>query len=621
MAYYRAISRLFRLGGMLAAGLVIAACGGGGSGGDISPPPPPPLTADITAPSTPSNVVITATSSTSARVIWTPSVDPTVAGATTSGMSGYQVLRCQGAGCAPITVFANPSVPEVMLDGLSPGTTYRVAVLATDFASNRSETSTLAEVTLPTVPPPPPPGDTTPPQVATVSPVNGQLGVDPAIGQVVVEMSEQVQCPSAVPNAVTLTGGGMQVSATLTCGADAQSNTLFLGLGSQRLLYRTLYTVTIAGGVVKDLAGNAMAAASVSQFTTTASPMAAAARVYTANYGATPANGRQYISSVDPSNGYAVEHVTLGLVSTQWAIASDAAAGKVYSAGIATSRGIDVIDVATGATSSISFDPDPAQFEYVEALAVRPEGVYAAYSNNMGYPGQPTLRNRIFRFDRLTQVELNRSGALTADSMTPVGLVAHPDPLTKRIYVLSATKSAMNVIDVNCGIRDYQPGTVGTVTELNAETLATLRTFSVGSVPMSGVIHQATNKLYVGNAGDRTISTVDLATGAVTTASRLATFTGCRQPGGMALDLTGARLWVSDSNDGVHAFNLAMVETAFVSTGNKSFPYGLTFADGKLYAALWGPGYNSVSEIAGVSLARTVSVGPNPVALTTFVPN
>lgn len=603
--------------GMLALSLTVAACGGGGSGGDTPPPPPPPPpppSADTTAPSVPSNVVITATSPTGARVAWNPSTDPVVAGATTSGMSGYLVRRCQGVGCTPDVTYASPAVTEAVFDGLTPGAVYRVAVVANDLAGNPSSPSSIAEVTLPTIPPPPP-GDTVPPQVASLAPVNGQLGVDPSVGQVTVQMSERVQCPTSLPNAVTLTGGGMQVSGTLTCGADAQSNTLFLGFGSTRLLYGTAYTITITG--VQDLAGNVMAAAHTSQFTTALSPTRAA-RLYTANSGATATNGAQYVSSIDPSSGYAVSHVTFGATAFQTLIAADGPAGRIYSTGVNTARGIDVIDVATGATTGISLDPDPAQFEHFGALAIGPTGLYAAYSM---VSSQPTLRNRIFRFDRLNHVELARSGQLPSDAMTPTALIVHPDPSAKRLYVLSATMSAMNVINAGCGgILDYRPGTVGTVTELHAETLVTQRTFSVGSVPTTGVVDQSANRLIVGNAGDRTFSVIDLTSGAVVTTARPASFTGCRQPGGMTLDASG-RLWVSNSQDGVHAFSATLTEIVLVSTGTLSLPYGLAMADGRLYAALGGFGYNSVAEISGTSLVRTIGVGPNPIGITAFVPN
>jgi hypothetical protein len=531
-------------------------------------------------------------------------------------MSGYQVRRCEGTGCTPTTTYASPAQAEANFDGLTSGAVYRVTVVALDLAGNQSAPSVIAEVTLPTVPPPPPPGDTTPPQVALVAPADGQLGVNPAVGQVVIEMSERVQCPLGTSNAVTLAGGGMQVSGTLTCGTGAQSHMLSFGLGSARLLYATPYTVTVSG--VRDLAGNVMTAAHVSQFTTAALPMSSAFRLYTANSGATTTNGAQYVSSIDPSNEYAVSHVTFGGTAFQTLVAADGAAGKVYSAGVNTARGIDVIDVATGATANISLDPDPAQFEHFGALAVGPAGLYAAYA--MG-PSQPTLRNRIFRFDRLNQTELVRSAPFPNDALTPTALVVHPDPAVKRLYVLSATMVAMNVINAGCGgILDYQPGTVGTVTELHSETLATLRTFSVGSVPVSGVIDRAANRLVVGNAGDRTFSTIDLATGAVVTTARPASFTGCRQPGGMALDASG-RIWVSNSQDGVHAFTATFAEVVLVSTGTLSVPYSLAIADGKLYATLGGFGYNSVAEIAGTSLTRTVGIGPNPLAITAFVPN
>lgn len=596
-------------GALLVAAVISIGCGGGG--GDASPPagntPPPagnttpPDTADRESPKlvsvAPSNGATgVSTTGTIVAVYDEPIACAGLSGTTVKVGTVNATVQCDSA-AKQLSVVPAAALPS--------GTTISVTLPGVaDLAGNRGADFPLAFSTEVTK-------DTVPPKVVSTVPAPDATGIDRGIRTLSVQLDEGARCTAAT---ATLSGGGLSIPVTVAC----VDTLVTLSVGVPALFQKTAHTWTLSG--VTDAAGNPLADVT-GQFATAPLPMVTATRLYTANAGADPDNGRQYVSVIDFGRDYAVEHIT----SIGWSpayqtmIVADVAAGKVYSSGLSTGRGIDVIDIATSKTSNIRLDPDPLTVEYIRGLAVGPAGLYVAHAT-ANAPSLPELSNRIFRFDRLTQARLARSVPLTDDVLTPMALVVHPDPALKRIYVLSATRTALNVINFNCGMRDYQPGTVGTVTELDAETLVVLRTFSVGSVPTSGVIDRVRGRLIVGNAGDRTFSSIDLATGTVLTSARPTSFIGCRQPVDMVFDPSGG-LRVSNSIDGVHTLDpVSLQETGFTLTGGLSRPYGLVVADGKLYAALWRQSDNVV-EITGTVLTRFSTVGPGPVGITAFFAN
>jgi fibronectin type 3 domain-containing protein len=109
------------------------------------------MTRDVTAPTVPSGLTAAAASDSQINLTWTASADNV-------GVTGYQVLRCQGTSCTPYTQVATVSVPAYSDTGLSPSTSYRYRVRATDAAGNLSSYSstvtatTLQDVTPPTAP-------------------------------------------------------------------------------------------------------------------------------------------------------------------------------------------------------------------------------------------------------------------------------------------------------------------------------------------------------------------------------------------------------------------------------------------------------------------------------------
>jgi hypothetical protein len=97
---------------------------------------------DTTAPSIPSGITATPTSESQIQVSWSASTDPTIAGQTVSGVSGYQIFRGGGLlGATASTAYLD--------GGLTAGATYSYQVAALDNAGNISARSESVSTTTP----------------------------------------------------------------------------------------------------------------------------------------------------------------------------------------------------------------------------------------------------------------------------------------------------------------------------------------------------------------------------------------------------------------------------------------------------------------------------------------
>ncbi len=95
---------------------------------------------DTTPPTAPTNLIANAVSSSEIDLSWIASTDDV-------GVTGYRVERCQGTSCSDFTQIATPSGTSYNDIGLSPSTTYRYRVRATDAAGNLSDYSNIANAT------------------------------------------------------------------------------------------------------------------------------------------------------------------------------------------------------------------------------------------------------------------------------------------------------------------------------------------------------------------------------------------------------------------------------------------------------------------------------------------
>ena len=112
------------------------------------------LAPDTTAPTAPTSLTATPISTTRIDLGWTASTDAV-------GVTGYRVERCQGAGCTDFAQVGTPAATSFSDTGLTPSTTYRFRVRATDAAGNLSAYSAIATATTQAVP------DTTAPSAPT----------------------------------------------------------------------------------------------------------------------------------------------------------------------------------------------------------------------------------------------------------------------------------------------------------------------------------------------------------------------------------------------------------------------------------------------------------------------
>jgi len=98
---------------------------------------------DTIAPTAPGNLTVTATTTTSIALLWSPSLDNVAVG-------GYELLQ-NG------TKIANTAATDYTFSGLTCATSYALAVRAYDVAGNRSPATSISDTTSACSAPPPPP--------------------------------------------------------------------------------------------------------------------------------------------------------------------------------------------------------------------------------------------------------------------------------------------------------------------------------------------------------------------------------------------------------------------------------------------------------------------------------
>ena len=97
---------------------------------------------DVLPPTVPANLTGTAVSPAQINLSWTASTDDV-------GVTGYVLQRCQGAGCGTWVTIATPTGTTFSDTGLTPSTTYRYWVRATDAAGNLSGWSNIVTLATP----------------------------------------------------------------------------------------------------------------------------------------------------------------------------------------------------------------------------------------------------------------------------------------------------------------------------------------------------------------------------------------------------------------------------------------------------------------------------------------
>ena len=101
---------------------------------------------DTQAPTAPTSLTATASSSSQINLTWTASTDNVA-------VTSYKVERCQGSSCTNFSEITNQPITNYQDTGLSASTTYRYQVRATDGGGNNSSYSNIISATTSTVPP------------------------------------------------------------------------------------------------------------------------------------------------------------------------------------------------------------------------------------------------------------------------------------------------------------------------------------------------------------------------------------------------------------------------------------------------------------------------------------
>jgi chitodextrinase len=168
---------------------------------------------DGTAPSVPSGVTATATSSSSITVNWSASTDNV-------GVVGYRVYRCSGNGCTSVAQVASLTGTTYTDSGLLAGTSYSYSVAAVDAAGNVSARSALATATTATVSTAPAAWNIDPAPVLVAGSAS-TYDLAPTLPQGVVRGGVFSIDPSGapLPSGVTLTSAGV-LSATATASGS-----------------------------------------------------------------------------------------------------------------------------------------------------------------------------------------------------------------------------------------------------------------------------------------------------------------------------------------------------------------------------------------------------------------
>lgn len=381
--------------------------------------------------------------------------------------------------------------------------------------------------------------------------------------------------------------------------------------GEERWPFGSTNTVTMTG--VRGASNFPSATESVS-FTTRAAGVGGGAKVFAANYNA---NGDPTSSSygaavtVLNSNGTSQMVRLPGLpASSMWGtlqrLSIDPVMGVVYVGGAGLS--LYRLDLETGEVlRSLDLILPEAPWHIIQGIAFQGDDVCVAMGRRdfVDYASKGVLScwSR-YTLDRTFKSATNH---LVPGDMVVMDLV--PVPERKTYYAVAYETSAYGLImGEGGGLREeIAPGSKGLVVEVDAETKAIKRTFTVGAGPRSVVYDAARSRLIVANSGDRTLSLIDLSSGNVVTRA-LSGFTGYQRP--MQLKIVGGELWMSNYDRQLVALHLDILqETRRVTAGLLSEYFD--FVAGEFYSTRDGFGTITITNPStGAVRALQGTLGP-----------
>jgi YVTN family beta-propeller protein len=132
----------------------------------------------------------------------------------------------------------------------------------------------------------------------------------------------------------------------------------------------------------------------------------------------------------------------------------------------------------------------------------------------------------------------------------------------------------------------------------------------VGAHPAHVIVDQSGERAFVTNAGDNTVSVVNLAAKKL-----IATIGTGRYPHGLRMSPDGREVYVANVADGTLSVIDAgsLTEVARISIGNTPVQVGFTPDGSRIYVSLRDENRVAVVDTATQSLIATIDVGPNPI--------
>ncbi|MBK7660159.1 MAG: fibronectin type III domain-containing protein [Betaproteobacteria bacterium] len=199
-------------------------------------------------------------------------------------------------------------------------------------------------------------------------------------------------------------------------------------------------------------------------------------------------------------------------------------------------------------------------------------------------------------------IAIDPAGAYAVVSLMAEGKVAFVDLATHAVQAVAVGPSPAGVALDGARVVVANSGS-NTVSVIDALTRTVTRTVTVGSTPFGVALSPSGTKAYAANWGDGSLSSVDLATGAVVTA-----------PVGMdvfavAVEPTGRQVVVTGQGDGVLAvFDAATLAPERVVTG-VGFPAGVDTTAGVAYVVDMVAPALSLVDLATGAITASVDLG------------
>ena len=478
----------------------------------------------------------------------------------------------------------------------------------------------------------PPTADTQAPTLQSVSLTSGATNVPVALPPVVYTFSEDIVCKG---NQVVIESEAYTVPGTVAC--SGKTLTFTPTTSAQALFYGTPHTLKLSAGAVADAAGNPLAAADTRSFTTEMLA-GAGATLYVANSnGNISAFGISGSATlIDAATKAVKERVTFAPAPGHFGadrVDVDAGTGRILFGSGGGTTVIHQTRVTGEVLPSLVIDPaNPNLHHGVRGLAHSPRARCAAFGVQGYFPDGSTNywqgAMKCWRRDS-DQVAFAAPAGFLGDRSTEIVTKFLYHEGRDMYYVVVTKQSALAGLQSSLGgyRQGFAAGQSGRVVEVDAKSYALRRSWAIGSGSMDAV--PLGDKLYVVNAGDKSLSVIDLAVAntalAVTMHDLRAVFLDPYE-NPVSITTDGTSLYVGDYLTSVRVLTLAGVQVGRVDLGNE--PGRMTVSRGLLWVTAYRidfrTGIGAVNAVYVIDLAsRTVvqtlmGAGDTPVEIATF---